>query len=208
MNIHEYQAKKLLQSYGAPVSDGRIVLRSEDAKTAAGELDGPLWVVKAQIHAGGRGKGTFKEPKAGEKGGVRMARSVTEAAEEAKKMLGHTLVTHQTGPSGKQVNRVYIEDGSGIETELYLALLVDRQTSRVSFVCSTEGGMDIEQVAADTPDKILSFSIDPATGYQGFHGRRIAFMLGLKGKQIKQCVALMATHCIKCSSKKTWKCSR
>ena len=193
MNIHEYQAKKLLQSYGAPVSDGRIVLKSEDAKTAAGELDGPLWVVKAQIHAGGRGKGTFKEPKAGEKGGVRMARSVTEAAEEAKKMLGHTLVTHQTGPNGKQVNRVYIEDGSGIETELYLALLVDRQTSRVSFVCSTEGGMDIEQVAADTPEKILSFSIDPATGYQGFHGRRIAFMLGLKGKQIKQCVALMAT---------------
>ena len=193
MNIHEYQAKKLLQSYGAPVSDGRIVLKSEDAKTAAGELDGSLWVVKAQIHAGGRGKGTFKEPKAGEKGGVRMARSVTEAAEEAKKMLGHTLVTHQTGPNGKQVNRVYIEDGSGIETELYLALLVDRQTSRVSFVCSTEGGMDIEQVAADTPDKILSFSIDPATGYQGFHGRRIAFMLGLKGKQIKQCVALMAT---------------
>ncbi len=102
MNIHEYQAKKLLQSYGAPVSDGRIVLKSEDAKTAAGELDGPLWVVKAQIHAGGRGKGTFKEPKAGEKGGVRMARSVTEAAEEAKKMLGHTLVTHQTGPNGKQ----------------------------------------------------------------------------------------------------------
>ena len=193
MNIHEYQAKKLLQSYGAPVSDGRIVLKSEDAKTAAGELDGPLWVVKAQIHAGGRGKGTFKEPKAGEKGGVRMARSVTEAAEEAKKMLGHPLVTHQTGPNGKQVNRVYIEDGSGIETELYLALLVDRQTSRVSFVCSTEGGMDIEQVAADTPEKILSFSIDPATGYQGFHGRRIAFMLGLKGKQIKQCVALMAT---------------
>ena len=193
MNIHEYQAKKLLQSYGAPVSDGRIVLKSEDAKTAAGELDGPLWVVKAQIHAGGRGKGTFKEPKAGEKGGVRMARSVTEAAEEAKKMLGHKLVTHQTGPNGKQVNRVYIEDGSGIETELYLALLVDRQTSRVSFVCSTEGGMDIEQVAADTPEKILSFSIDPATGYQGFHGRRIAFMLGLKGKQIKQCVALMAT---------------
>ncbi len=116
-------------------------------------MDGPLWVVKAQIHAGGRGKGTFKEADAGDKGGVRLTKSVEEAAEEAKKMLGRTLVTHQTGPAGKQVNRIYIEDGSGIETELYLALLVDRQTSRVSFVCSTEGGMDIEEVAASTPKK-------------------------------------------------------
>lgn len=193
MNIHEYQAKALLRSYGAPVSDGRVVLRAEDAKTAAGELDGPLWVVKAQIHAGGRGKGSFKEADAGEKGGVRLTKSVEEAAEEAKKMLGRTLVTHQTGPAGKQVNRIYIEAGSGIETELYLALLVDRQTSRVSFVCSTEGGMDIEEVAAETPEKILSFSVDPATGYQAFHGRRIAFSLGLKGAQVKQCVALMGT---------------
>jgi len=193
MNIHEYQAKALLASYGAPVSDGRAVLKSEDAKTAAGELDGPLWVVKAQIHAGGRGKGTFKEADAGEKGGVRLTTSATEAAEEAKKMLGRTLVTHQTGPAGKQVNRIYIEDGAGIEKELYLALLVDRGSSRVSFVCSTEGGMDIEQVAASTPEKILSFSVDPATGYQAFHGRRIAFSLGLEGKQIKQCVALMGT---------------
>jgi len=191
MNIHEYQAKALLRSYGAPVSDGRVVLRAEDAKTAAGEMDGPLWVVKAQIHAGGRGKGTFKEADAGEKGGVRLTKSATEAATEAKKMLGRTLVTHQTGPAGKQVNRIYIEDGSGIETELYLALLVDRQTSRISFVCSTEGGMDIEEVAASTPEKILSFSVDPATGYQAFHGRRIAFSLGLQGKQIKQCVGLM-----------------
>ncbi len=191
MNIHEYQAKALLRSYGAPVSDGRVVLRAEEAKTAAGALDGPLWVVKAQIHAGGRGKGTFKEADAGEKGGVRLTKSVEEAAEEAKKMLGRTLVTHQTGPVGKQVNRIYIEDGSGIETELYLALLVDRQTSRVSFVCSTEGGMDIEEVAASTPEKILSFSVDPATGYQAFHGRRIAFSLGLEGKQVKQCVGLM-----------------
>ena len=191
MNIHEYQAKALLRSYGAPVSDGRVVLRAEDAKTAAGEMDGPLWVVKAQIHAGGRGKGTFKEADAGDKGGVRLTKSASEAAQEAKKMLGRTLVTHQTGPAGKQVNRIYIEDGSGIETELYLALLVDRQTSRVSFVCSTEGGMDIEEVAANTPDKILSFSVDPATGYQAFHGRRIAFSLGLQGKQIKQCVGLM-----------------
>ncbi|WP_299151358.1 ADP-forming succinate--CoA ligase subunit beta [uncultured Tateyamaria sp.] len=191
MNIHEYQAKALLRSYGAPVSDGRVVLRAEDAKTAAGALDGPLWVVKAQIHAGGRGKGKFKEADAGDKGGVRLTKSVEEAAEEAKKMLGRTLVTHQTGPAGKQVNRIYIEDGSGIETELYLALLVDRQTSRISFVCSTEGGMDIEEVAASTPDKILSFSVDPATGYQPYHGRRIAFSLGLTGKQVKQCVGLM-----------------
>jgi succinyl-CoA synthetase beta subunit len=193
MNIHEYQAKALLRSYGAPVSDGRIVMKAEEAKTAAGEMDGPLWVVKAQIHAGGRGKGNFKEASAGEKGGVRLAKSVEEAAEEAQKMLGRTLVTHQTGPAGKQVNRVYIEAGSGIETELYLALLVDRVTSRISFVCSTEGGMDIEEVAAKTPEKLLSFSVDPVTGYQPFHGRRIAFELGLKGPQVKQCVALMGT---------------
>ncbi|HCI07024.1 MAG TPA: succinate--CoA ligase subunit beta, partial [Sulfitobacter sp.] len=191
MNIHEYQAKALLRSYGAPVSDGRVVLKAEDAKAAAGEMDGPLWVIKAQIHAGGRGKGKFKEADAGEAGGVRLTKSVQEAADEAKKMLGRTLVTHQTGPAGKQVNRIYIEDGSGIEKELYLALLVDRQTSRISFVCSTEGGMDIEEVAASTPEKILSFSVDPASGYQAFHGRRIAFTLGLEGKQIKQCVILM-----------------
>ncbi len=191
MNIHEYQAKALLRSYGAPVSDGRVVLRAEEAKTAAGEMDGPLWVVKAQIHAGGRGKGTFKEDGAGEAGGVRLAKSVQEAADEARRMLGRTLVTKQTGPAGKQVNRIYIEDGSGIETEMYLALLVDRQTSRISFVASTEGGMDIEEVAEATPEKILSFSVDPATGYQPYHGRRIAFELGLSGKQVKQCVALM-----------------
>jgi len=193
MNIHEYQAKALLRTYGAPVSEGRAITRAEDAKTAAGELDGPLWVVKAQIHAGGRGKGSFKEADAGEKGGVRLTHSVEEAGQEAQKMLGRTLVTHQTGPEGKQVNRIYIEDGAGIETELYLAVLVDRQTSRISFVCSTEGGMDIEEVASSTPEKILSFSVDPATGYQPFHGRRIAFSLGLSGQQIKQCVALMGT---------------
>lgn len=193
MNIHEYQAKALLRSYGAPVSDGRIVLKSEDAKTAAGELDGPMWVVKAQIHAGGRGKGTFLEADAGTKGGVRITKSVEEAASEAKKMLGLTLVTHQTGPVGKQVNRVYIEDGSEITQELYLAILVDRQSSRVSFVCSTEGGMDIEAVAESSPEKILSFSIDPTTSFQPYHGRRIAFMLGLEGKQLKQCVSLMTT---------------
>ncbi len=192
MNIHEYQAKQLLKEFGAPVSDGRVVLKAEDAKTAAGELDGPLWVVKAQIHAGGRGKGHFVEPEAGEKGGVRLTKSVSEAAEEAQKMLGRTLVTHQTGPAGKQVNRVYIEDGSGIETELYLALLVDRASSRISFVASTEGGMDIEEVAANTPEKIVSFSVDPASGLSAFHGRRVAFALGLEGKQVKQCVQLIA----------------
>ncbi len=191
MNIHEYQAKALLRSYGAPVSDGRVVLRADEAKTAAGALEGPLWVVKAQIHAGGRGKGHFKEAEAGEKGGVRLARSVEEAAEMAHQMLGRTLVTHQTGPVGKQVNRIYIEDGSDIERELYLALLIDRKTSRVSVVCSTEGGMDIETVAAETPEKILSFSIDPATGLQSFHGRRVAFALGLTGKQVGKCVDLL-----------------
>ncbi|MEO1313075.1 MAG: ADP-forming succinate--CoA ligase subunit beta [Pseudomonadota bacterium] len=191
MNIHEYQAKQLLKEYGAPVSDGRAVIRAEEAKTMASELDGPLWVVKAQIHAGGRGKGTFKEPEAGEKGGVRLTKSVEEAADEAQKMLGRTLVTHQTGPAGKQVNRIYIEDGAGIETELYLALLVDRVSSRISFVCSTEGGMDIEEVAANTPEKILSFSVDPASGISGFHGRRVAFALGLEGGQVKQCVKLI-----------------
>ncbi len=191
MNIHEYQAKALLRQYGAPVSDGRVVTKADEAKSAAGELDGPLWVVKAQIHAGGRGKGHFTEAAAGEKGGVRLARSVAEAEELTRQMLGRTLVTHQTGPSGKQVNRIYIEDGSDIERELYLALLVDRGTSRVSFVASTEGGMDIEEVASSTPEKIVSFSVDPASGLSDFHGRRVAFALGLKGQQVKQCVALV-----------------
>jgi succinyl-CoA synthetase beta subunit len=191
MNIHEYQAKQLLREYGAPVSDGRAVLRAEEAKSAASELDGPIWVVKAQIHAGGRGKGSFKEASAGDKGGVRIAKSVSEAGDEAQKMLGRTLVTHQTGPAGKVVNRVYIEDGADIGRELYLALLVDRASSRIAFVVSTEGGMDIEEVAASTPEKILSFSVDPASGISGFHGRRVAFALGLEGKQVKQCVDLV-----------------
>ncbi len=191
MNIHEYQAKALLRDAGAPVADGRIVLKAENAKTAAGALDGPAWVVKAQIHAGGRGKGTFREPDAGEKGGVRIAGSAHEAADEARRMLGRTLITKQTGLAGKQVNRIYIEDGSAIDREMYLALLVDRGSSRISFVASTEGGMDIEEVAEATPEKILSFSVDPATGYQAFHGRRIAFALGLAGPQVKQCVKLM-----------------
>ncbi len=191
MNIHEYQAKELLRTCGAPVADGRAVLRAEDAKTAAAELDGPVWVVKAQIHAGGRGKGTFKEPDAGSDGGVRITRSVEAAAIEARRMLGRTLVTHQTGPAGKQVNRIYIEDGAEIERELYLAILLDRVTSQISFVCSTEGGMDIEDVAANEPDRIVTFRIDPATGIQGFHGRRAAAALGLSGKAIRQCVKLI-----------------
>ena len=191
MNIHEYQAKALLRSYGIPVSEGRAVTKAEDAKSAASELGEPLWVVKAQIHAGGRGKGHFIEPEAGEKGGVRLARSVGEAAEFAQQMLGRTLVTVQTGPAGKQVNRIYIEDGSDIDRELYLAMLIDRQSSRISFVVSTEGGMSIEDVAHDSPEKILSFEVDPATGLSDFHGRRVAFALGLTGAQVKQCVAIV-----------------
>ncbi len=192
MNIHEYQAKGLLRQYGAPVSDGRIVMNAAEAKAKASEMGGPLWVVKAQIHAGGRGKGHFKEAEAGDAGGVRLTHSVEEAAEEARKMLGRTLVTHQTGPAGKQVNRVYLEDGSDIEKEFYLAVLLDRETSRVSFVASTEGGMNIEEVAAETPEKIVSFTVDPAAGFSAYHGRRVAFALGLEGKQVKQCVALIA----------------
>ena len=191
MNIHEYQAKALLKQYGAPVSEGRAVLNADEAEAKARELPGPLWVVKSQIHAGGRGKGRFKEAQAGEKGGVRLAKSVDEVVENVRQMLGATLVTHQTGPAGKQVNRIYLEDGSDIARELYLALLVDRSTSRISFVASTEGGMDIEEVAASTPEKIVSFSVDPASGLSDFHGRRVAFALGLEGDQVKQCVALV-----------------
>ncbi len=191
MNIHEYQAKALLKQYGAPVSEGRAVLSVDEAATKARELPGPLWVVKSQIHAGGRGKGRFKEPEAGDKGGVRLAKSVDEVVENVRQMLGNTLVTHQTGPAGKQVNRIYLEDGSDIARELYLALLVDRSTSRISFVASTEGGMDIEEVAASTPEKIVSFSVDPASGLSDFHGRRVAFALGLSGDQVKQCGALV-----------------
>jgi succinyl-CoA synthetase beta subunit len=191
MNIHEYQAKTLLKEFGAPVSDGVAVLDAADARAAAEKLGGPLWVVKAQIHAGGRGKGKFKEPGAGEKGGVRLAKSVDEAVAFAGQMLGNTLVTIQTGPAGKQVNRVYIEGGADIRRELYLSMLVDRATSRIAFIVSTEGGMDIEQVAHDTPEKILTFSVDPASGISGFHGRKVAYALGLEGAQVKQCVDLV-----------------
>ena len=193
MNIHEYQAKQLLKEYGAPVSEGRVVLKAEDAKTAAGDLEGPTWVVKAQIHAGGRGKGKFLENEAGKQGGVRIVESATDAAEQAQKMLGRTLITHQTGPKGKQVGRVYIEQGASIDQEFYLAALVDRNTSRISFVCSTEGGMDIEDVANKSPEKIRSLTVDPASGLSSFHGRTVAFSLNLSGKQVKQCVSLVAT---------------
>ncbi len=164
MNIHEYQAKAVLKSFGAPVADGVPVLSLDDVQKAVDSLPGPLWVVKSQIHAGGRGKGKFVEAEAGEKGGVRLAFSKEDVMTYAKQMLGNHLVTAQTGADGKQVNRLYIEDGADIDKELYLSMLVDRSTSRVAFMVSTEGGMDIEQVAHDTPEKILTLSIDPDTG--------------------------------------------
>ena len=191
MNIHEYQAKAVLKEFGVPVSRGVPVLDIKDVETAAAELPGPLWVVKSQIHAGGRGKGKFKEASAGDKGGVRLAKSVDEVKTFAQQMLGATLVTIQTGPSGKQVNRLYIEDGSDIERELYLSALVDRTTSRVSFVASTEGGMDIEEVAHSTPEKIHTISVDPATGVLPHHGRALAQALDLKGEQAKSAARLL-----------------
>ncbi|MDU0338394.1 ADP-forming succinate--CoA ligase subunit beta [Bosea rubneri] len=192
MNIHEYQAKGLLREFGVPVPDGFPVLSTEDADAAAKRLRGPVWVVKSQIHAGGRGKGTFKEPEAGEKGGVRLAKSIEEAKSFVDQMLGRTLVTVQTGPAGKQVNRLYIEDGSLVDREFYLSMLVDRETSRISFVVSTEGGMDIEAVAHDTPEKIKTFSVDPAIGAMPLHGRTVAEALGLSGDLAKQAEDLTA----------------
>ena len=186
MNIHEYQAKAVLREFGVQVPEGFPILNANEAAVAGAKLPGPVWVVKAQIHAGGRGKGKFKEAAAGEKGGVRLAKSVDEVKQYAAEMLGHTLVTIQTGEAGKQVNRLYVEDGSAIEKEFYLSLLVDRVTSRVAFVASTEGGMDIETVAHDTPEKIVTFSIDPATGVMPHHGRTLARALGLTGDLAKQ----------------------
>ena len=193
MNIHEYQAKAVLKDFGAPVSAGFPAFTPEEAEDAAKKLGGPLWVVKSQIHAGGRGKGRFKEPEAGDKGGVRLAKSVDEVKEFAAQMLGKTLVTHQTGPVGKVVNRLYIEDGSDIEKEFDLSRLVDRETSEVSFVVSTEGGMNIEDVAAETPEKIVTFGVDPASGYMPHHGRAIAKALGLGGNLAKQAAKLGGT---------------
>src|SRR5246127_1027300 len=192
MNIHEYQAKAVLSEFGVAISKGVPVLRPEDAESAAKALPGPVWVVKSQIHAGGRGQGTFKEASAGGKGGVRIAKSVAEFAAFAKQRLGATIVTIQTGPAGKQVNRLYIEDGSDIDKEFYLSILVDRETSEVSFVVSTEGGVNIEDVAHNSPEKIVTFSVDPATGIMGHHGRTVAKALNLTGDLAKQAEKLAA----------------
>src|SRR3954469_20751436 len=186
MNIHEHQAKALLKSYGLPVASGVAIFKPEEAEAAAKSLPGPLYVVKAQIHAGGRGKGKFKELGPDAKGGVRLARSLDEVRAAAQDMLGNTLVTIQTGPAGKQVNRLYVTDGADIEKEYYLALLVDRKSGRIAFVVSTEGGMSIEDVAHDTPEKIHSFTVDPATGFQPHHGRAVAYALGLEGELNRQ----------------------
>ncbi|MGQ4272431.1 ADP-forming succinate--CoA ligase subunit beta [Terrihabitans sp. B22-R8] len=191
MNIHEYQAKAILKEYGAPVSRGIPAFTPEEAEKAAHELGGPVWVVKSQIHAGGRGKGTFKELGAGSKGGVRVVKSIEDVVSSAKDMLGNTLVTEQTGQAGKQVNRLYIEEGAAIAKEFYLSMLIDRETSRVAFVVSTEGGMNIEDVAHNTPEKIVTFSVDPATGIQGHHGRTVARALNLTGDLGKQAGALV-----------------
>ncbi|KQY98043.1 succinyl-CoA synthetase subunit beta [Pseudolabrys sp. Root1462] len=176
MNIHEYQAKAVLKEFGVPVPRGIPAFTVDEAIKAANDLGGPVWVVKAQIHAGGRGKA----------GGVKVVKSVDDVKKESTRILGSTLVTHQTGPKGKVVNRLYIEEGSAIDKEFYLSALIDRETSRVAFVVSTEGGMDIEQVAHDTPDKILTFSVDPATGFMPHHARRVAQALNLTGDLAKQ----------------------
>lgn len=181
MNIHEHQAKAVLKAFGVPVPRGIAAYTVDEAVKAAEELGGPVWVVKAQIHAGGRGKG----------GGVKVVKSVEAVREEATRMLGMTLVTHQTGPAGRLVRRLYIEEGAAIARELYLSLLVDRETSRVAVVASTEGGMDIEEVAAHTPEKIITFSIDPATGVFPHHGRSLAKALNLDGACAKQVQSLL-----------------
>jgi succinyl-CoA synthetase beta subunit len=181
MNIHEYQAKAVLREFGVPVPRGVPAFTVQEAVKAAHDLGGPVWVVKAQIHAGGRGKA----------GGVKVVKSIADVEREAARLLGSTLVTHQTGPHGKVVNRLYVEEGSAIEREFYLSALVDRETSRVAFVVSTEGGMDIEEVARTRPDKILTFSVDPATGLMPHHGRRTAQVLGLSGDLAKQAGALL-----------------
>ncbi len=186
MNIHEYQAKEVLAKFGVPVPAGFAALTVDEAVAAAAKLPGPLWIVKAQIHAGGRGKGKFVELPPEAKGGVRLARSADDVRAAAKDMLGNTLVTIQTGPHGKQVNRLYITDGVDIAKEFYLALLVDRATGRISLVVSTEGGMDIETVAHDTPEKIQTITVDPATGVMPHHGRAVAAALGLSGDLAKQ----------------------
>jgi succinyl-CoA synthetase beta subunit len=190
MNIHEYQAKSLLAKFAVPLLKGGVAYTRDEAMDVARKLATPVTVVKAQIHAGGRGKGRFKDDPDG-KGGVRIAKSIDEVGANAAAMLGHELVTKQTGPAGKAVKRLYIEEGCDIKRELYLSLLVDRAVGRISIVASTEGGMDIEGVAHDTPEKIVKQAIDPASGFQAFEGRKIAFALGLSGKQVGKFVALL-----------------
>ncbi|MFN3447232.1 MAG: ADP-forming succinate--CoA ligase subunit beta [Roseococcus sp.] len=190
MNIHEYQGKELLRRYGVAVLDGHLATTPEEAEAAARKLPGPVYVVKSQIHAGGRGAGRFTNDPNG-KGGVRLARSPEEVKAEAAKMLGSVLVTKQTGPEGKQVNRLYIEAGCEIARELYLALLLDRDVGRIAIMASTEGGMEIEEVAEKHPEKILRVHVDPATGVQGWHGRKLAFGLGLEGKQVQAFVGFV-----------------
>jgi len=190
MNIHEYQAKELLAKFGAAVPAGYAALSVEEAVEAAKKLPGPIYVVKAQIHAGGRGKGKFKELAADAKGGVRLSKTVDEVKANATDMLGNTLVTIQTGEAGKQVNRLYVTDGADIKSEYYLSMLVDRKTGRIAMIVSTEGGMDIEEVAHNTPDKIRTITIDPVEGFMPHHGRAVAFALKLKGDLNKQAVKL------------------
>src|SRR3982751_4200934 len=192
MNIHEYQAKELLAKYGVPVPAGHAAMSVDEAVQSAQQLPGPLWVVKAQIHAGGRGKGRFKELGDSAKGGVRLAHSIDEVREHAAEMLGKTLMTVQTGPQGKQVQRLYITDGVDIAKEYYLAILVARETGRPAIVASTEGGMDIETVAHETPEKIETITIDPATGLMPHHGRAVAGALGLTGDLAKQAGKVLA----------------
>ena len=183
MNIHEYQGKELLKQFGVTVLDGYVAWTADEAADAAKKLPGPIYVVKSQIHAGGRGAGKFEGDPNG-KGGVRIAKSIEEVREAAGAMIGKTLITKQTGPAGKVVNRVYVEAGCDIKRELYLSLLIDRATSRVTIMASTEGGMEIEEVAEHHPEKILRVAVDPASGISPFHGRRLAYALGLEGKQI------------------------
>jgi len=190
MNIHEYQAKSLLQKYGVAVPRGAAAYTPQEAEKVARDLGGPVWVVKSQIHAGGRGAGRFKDNPQG-KGGVRVVKSVEEVGKNAAEMLGHVLVTKQTGPKGREVKRVYIEEGCDIKRELYLGMLVDRKTSRITVMASTEGGMEIEEVAATHPEKILKVAIDPTTGLQGFHARKLAYGLGLEGKQVSAATKFM-----------------
>jgi succinyl-CoA synthetase beta subunit len=192
MNIHEYQAKALLAKFAVPLLKGGVAYTRDEAVDVARKLGGAVTVVKAQIHAGGRGKGRFKDDPNG-KGGVRISKSLEEVAANAQAMLGHELVTKQTGPAGKAVKRLYIEEGCDIKRELYLSLLVDRAIGRISVVASTEGGMDIETVAHETPEKIVKQAIDPAAGYQAFEGRKLGFALGLSGKQLSSFVALLGS---------------